>query len=335
MDDHFNDYWHNQRVSSDQHVISSGHIFVSVASYRDIRCLATIRDMFEQAANPQKLWVGVCQQNAPSDQFDCIPNEFKSHIQIVRMGHTDAKGPTWARYLCTRLWAGQQYFLQIDSHTKFVHHWDKKTKDMYDLLPAKSIITYYPPNETSNVSDVGDLETKTTHTCGGFVNEKNELIATAQTTPRTPYPRRARFASGNFFFTTYKFLMEVPWDPYLPFIFQGEEPLLSMRAFTNGWDMYHPTHCVCDHYYTRSDEPKFWNELSEQYKKYNPLAVKRCRYFLGIEAADTDVPWIYKHSRVYGPGKQRSLRQWHHFIGVDWKAKTVKQSCDVLSATAI
>ena len=42
-------------------------IFVSVASYRDELCPGTLRKLFERAAAPQNIYVGLCLQNAKGD----------------------------------------------------------------------------------------------------------------------------------------------------------------------------------------------------------------------------------------------------------------------------
>ena len=42
-------------------------IFVSVASYRDELCPGTLRSLFERAAAPQNIYVGLCLQNAKGD----------------------------------------------------------------------------------------------------------------------------------------------------------------------------------------------------------------------------------------------------------------------------
>jgi hypothetical protein len=34
-----------------------------------------------------------------------------------------------------------------------------------------------------------------------------------------------------------EFLIDVPFDPYLPWIFMGEEIALSLHAWTHGWDI--------------------------------------------------------------------------------------------------
>merc|ERR1711907_550915 len=51
------------------------------------------------------------------------------------------------------------------------------------------------------------------------------------------------------------------FDPYLPFIFMGEELNFGARAFTHGWDIFCPPRSVVAHAYLRKQKPKFWGAL--------------------------------------------------------------------------
>jgi hypothetical protein len=45
----------------------------------------------------------------------------------------------------------------------------------------------------------------------------------------------------------------VPYDHYLPFVFQGEEILQAIRGFTFGYDSYAPVRSVAFHIYGMKD----------------------------------------------------------------------------------
>lgn len=301
--------------------IRSDWIFVSVASYRDSRCSATLVDMFAKARHPQRLMVGVCQQNAPGDP-DVMTEELKglaNNIKVLRIPHHEARGPTWARWLCSHLWNGETFFLQIDAHTKFQKNWDSDTKDMFNLLGThRAVITHYPPSDTGSV----DIRGKTVIIPTAEVNDKNELIATGKEVPATSYPTKGKFVGACFLFARYNFLFEIPFDPYLPYLFQGEEPLLAMRLFTRGWGIYHPTHSVCTHYYVRSSDPKFWDDHQAQFDRWNPVARHRAEFLLGLRKPERGVTaLVYRNADVYGAGSVRSLAEWHAQLGVDWKGR--------------
>ena len=308
--------------------IKKGHIFVSVASYRDDRCSSTVNSLFKKAARPGRIWVGICQQNDQEDP-DCISAKaitYKSHIKINRISSLGAKGPTWARYLCSRLWEGQEFFLQIDSHTQFAQNWDVDLIDMYNKIGMRKIVlTHYPPaHDVFNTDE--KLKSKTAVTNGASVNNKNQLISSGKIIPKISFPKETKYFSAGLLFAPYEFLIEIPYDPYLPYLFQGEEPMIAMRLYTRGWKMFNPSHCVANHYYDRKDSPKFWTDHQAEYKEYNPLSAKRSRFFLGLEDKDPFVNQeIYKYYETYGPKNRKSLNNWHSQLDVDWK-KRVRES---------
>ena len=57
-----------------------------------------------------------------------------------------------ARYIASKLWAGETYYLQIDLHLQFTNDWDEK---LIQELKAtknypKSILSSYPPGFSNN-----------------------------------------------------------------------------------------------------------------------------------------------------------------------------------------
>ena len=67
---------------------------------------------------------------------------------------------------------------------------------------------------------------------------------------------------------TFKYFFEldpttqVPFDPFLPWIFMGEEISMSARLWTAGYDIFSPTINVLNHYYVRRHYPKFWESVN-------------------------------------------------------------------------
>lgn len=126
----------------------SDRIFVSLASYRDPECSNTLVDLFLKANDPSRIYVGVCQQNAPEDP-DCIVDSlrpFEHQIRIVRLSHFDAKGPMYARALIEQtLYQGELFYMQIDSHMLFVKGWDDICiKQLAQCPSEKPLLTTYP-----------------------------------------------------------------------------------------------------------------------------------------------------------------------------------------------
>lgn len=330
----------SQFFTNDKHIkypkykTKKGCIFVSVASYRDFECSNTINSLFENANKPHKIYIGICSQNSSVSNEECLSKDLKypNNVRIHRLKHTDALGPTYARYLCSHLWEGEEYYLQIDSHMIFNKNWDKTMIDMYQELPHnKCAFTTYPP-------DYGNKTNKASFTCSSHFDNINhqqgtfDIISEAQ----LRYEQNAQitpYFSAGFFFSKSNFLYDVPYDPYLPYLFQGEEPLMAIRLYTNGWDLYNPPKPVCVHNYVNNKEqnaaskkPKFWSDNS--HNNHAKIQIESKKRYLKIIGQDVQCkPEFLKHIDYYGLGNIRSVEEYFDFAGINMKNKTVTSRC--------
>lgn len=56
--------------------------------------------------------------------------------------------------MAAKFYRGEQYYLQIDSHSEFVSAWDEKLIKMVEDAPAeKPVISTYPPDSKQNWKD--------------------------------------------------------------------------------------------------------------------------------------------------------------------------------------
>jgi len=288
-------------------------IFVSVASYRDADCVETLKSMFANASKPARIHAGVCEQNTKDASEACMPAGFKWHDQVRRISlpHGEAKGPTYARYLCSTLYRGETYFCQIDSHTRFVAGWDEKAIRMLEACPsAKPVLTHYP-------HDVDQKDSGTTHVpvlCKAKFDAHGVPTLEAVTLKASKEPKPVPFTSGGFIFGPGSMLKEVPYDPDLPQLFQGEEILYSARLWTSGYDFYTPTQNLVFHKYYRTDAPKFWSDI--EYELQQKQTLHKVKKLLGGDMKE------YPH----GMGAARSLEEYYKFAGIDWEAKKCTSS---------
>jgi len=308
------------------------HIFVSVASYRDDVCTMTLQSLYETADHPQKVFVGICQQNKPED-MDCVENTlndsfaYKNNVRVIRIPEFEAKGPTWARYLCSTLWSGEQYYMQIDSHTKFAKGWDTKCIKMVEKikkmgLSQKPVLSHYPKEYNDYKSLSEENRTVVPRMCKSFFNERGmlsfmgaESLETNGVPYKTPY-----MASGMMFAEAY-FLQELPYDPNLPYLFVGEEILHSIRFYTFGWDIFTPTENVVFHEYTRSEKPKIWTD--NPYYSDMEAFKKVQKYLEMIDSSSGIRDDVATNMDKYGLGNVRSLKDYFEFAGIDMKEKKV------------
>lgn len=301
-------------------------IFVSIASYRDEKCLQTLDSLFSTADNPSRVFVGICQQNKQDSDKDCYLDKWKSQIRIIRVPHYDAKGPTWARYLCSTLWNQENYYLQIDSHTLFDKSWDTKLINMITLLKQKGIkkplLSHYPKiHEDYNKENAN--ETVPT-ICQSFFNDSKMIsfkgAHNIKMDPNNPIP--TPYVAAGMLFGEASFLKDVPFDPNLPNLFVGEEILHSIRFWTHGYDIFTPTENVLYHYYTRKGEPKVWED-SKHFDDRD--AVNKVRNLLSLENAKDIAPHLNLNMSIYGLGKARSLNDYFEYAGINVKESKVNR----------
>lgn len=302
-------------------------IFISVASYRDTACMATIRDMYAKAAHPARVYVGICEQNTASPKESCVPASFKHHANVRRISipNSEAKGPCYARYLCSTLFRDETYFMQIDSHTTFVDDWDAKAIAALKKCPSdKPVLSGYPHDAKTYDID----EESVPMLCDSFWNDSGlpqfkAVIKSKTDFKGTPLP--IPFTSGGFVFAPGQLVRDVPYDPNLPHLFQGEEILYSARAWTNGYDVFTAPANIVLHKYYRKDEPKFWSDLTS-WRKTQQASETRAKRILGLAS-----PVIPPGSDPYALGTVRGIAAYWAFAGLDPSAKTSKSKatfCD-------
>jgi len=308
--------------------IKKDHIFISVAAYRDPVCTSTLKSMFENASDPSKVFAGICQQNKEDEDEDCQKGlENSSNVRTIRLPHYQARGPTWARYLCSTLWNGEEYFMQIDSHTKFVKDWDKKCiKMLNDIIASgeskKPIISHYP----REITDHDNFKESDKHwvpkMCKAFWNNRDMVsFLGAETQDTKGKCSRHAYLAGGMIFSKYDFLKDVPYDPLLPYLFVGEEILHSMRAYTHGFDVFNPSENIVFHEYTRASKPKIWTD--DPYYSDIP-AFEKVKYYIGLSPDDSKLSKEVKvNLDKYGMGKERTIDQFYEFTGIDKKEKKV------------
>ena len=284
--------------------VKENTIFVSIASYRDDECEKTLKSLFDNAKNKNNCFVGICQQNKYDVDTDClINNEWNCNINIIRIPYFEAKGPTFARYLCSGLWNGEEYYLQIDSHSTFIKDWDEKLINMIKEiknrnLSSKPVLSHYP----IDIININNKTNEIPHIFSAEYNKKGILkLSTAIYTNTNNDYKPSYFMSAGMFFCESKFLNEIPFDPTLDDLFEGEEILTSVKFYTNGWDVFTPKENIIYHEYIRKDKPKYFIDNSKTYNPNNAeLKVKR---LLSLEENNDN--------ERYGLGKIRTLKSFY------------------------
>lgn len=327
---------------------SNTSIFVSFASYRDPQCMPTLHDMYTKAARPEDIFVGVVEQHGPNDPAcviatwsDCSLKSFCpwDNIRIRRIAPKDARGPTFGRYVAMLMYRGEKYFMQIDSHNRFVPQWDRIVVGMYmqqQRYVTKPVLSHYPEAFDAKAAEEGKFayeRNTTSYLCKASFLSSGILRFDGVVIAKPEHAKPQPWAAGGFMFADALVLHEVPFDPHLDFLFDGEEILYSARLWTSGWNVFSPTQNVMYHMYGRPDAPKVFDDMPgfapRQYRSTQRvqylLEVKKIGENVNVIPDDTTERHIVVEADTYGMGTVRSLDQFWQFAGINMVDRVVKK----------
>ena len=298
-------------------------IFVQIASYRDPQLIPTIKNMLENAKNPENLILSIARQFHPEDGFDDLSEyENDKRFKIINIDYKESKGVCWARHLTQQQYDGEEYTLQIDSHMRFEKDWDKTLIDMVVGLQSKGykkpLLTGYvssfdPDNDPQGRVNEPWRMTFDRFTPEGVVFFLPEIIPGWKSLTE-PIP--ARFYSAHFCFTLGQFSTEVQHDP--EFYFHGEEISITVRAYTYGYDLFHPHRVVIWHEYTRKGRTKQWDDDKTWYLK-NEACHKKNRQLLGVDGE------TYSGDTSQWFGTERTIRDYEKYAGLLFEKRAIQQ----------
>ena len=304
------------------------NIFVSIASYCDPMLDYTINCLFENAENPNNVFVGLVDQSFET-LFRFNDFKFKNNIRKVLINPIETRGASWARFIAMSLHHDEQYFLQIDSHTKFEEKWDKKLIELYEEAKDFNknedfVITTYPPGFTLEQVDQKNDSFYVIKPCENQTFPKEHYVLEFQAYEHLNIDNeKFRFGmhvAAGFIFTNSRFLNQFFYDPKLYFI--GEEQLMALRLFTKGWNIICPNTMDIPLYHMYKVpnvvyESVHWNDKHDKQRNTNwwildNMSKNRFKSF--IENVDEN---------MFGLGNKRSLNDFKEFTGIDYKNKLI------------
>ena len=299
-------------------------IFIQIASYRDPQLIPTIKDMLENAKKPNNLVFGIARQYSEEDGFDNL-DEYRNdkRFRILDIPYQDSKGVCWARHQVQQLYKGETYTLQIDSHMRFVKDWDdiliKMIKGLQKDGYKKPLLTGYVPSFDPENDPAGRAQDAWRMVFDRFIPE-GAVFFLPETIPgwkELKKPVTARFYSAHFCFTLGQFSTEVQHNP--EYYFHGEEISIAARAYTWGYDLFHPHIPVVYHEYTRKGRTKQWDD-DKGWGERNRVSHLTNRKLFGMDGEKQE-----GHEGKYGFGPHRTLRQYEEFSGLLFSKRAVQQ----------
>lgn len=301
-------------------------IFIQVAAYRDPQLIPTIEDALNNAKYPENLVWAIARQYHPDDKFDdlskyeAIPQVFK----ILNIPHEESLGVCWARHLTQQLYQGEEYTLQIDSHMRFAKNWDDELIYMIRNLQnngyKKPLLTGYVSSFDPDNDPNGRVMVPWRMGFDRFIPE-GAVFFLPETIPNWETlsgPVPARFYSAHFCFTLGQFSVEVQHDPM--YYFHGEEISIGVRAYTHGYDLFHPHKVLIWHEYTRKGRTKQWDD-DKNWASKNVNSHLRNRKLFGMDGEKYDE----NEFGIFGFGKERTLRDYEKYAGILFESRSVQQ----------
>ena len=307
-------------------------IFISIASYQDPLLVSTIWSAYSNARNKQDLIFSICDQSDNPVKVGELP--FAHQIKYDHVDPIFAKGPCWARHRAQSFYAGEKYFLQIDSHTQFSPYWDIlfegafleiATMGKEDPYFKKPVITSYPRSfqvidfeKGAFALNNGDKHTQV------ITYREDSIFSRGSFSRQIGIPTKhleithAYLMAAGCVFTRVDFVEEIPYDPN--YYFYGEELSMALRAFTHGYSFFHIPDVPLFHLYTDvSNLPRklHWDPEDDKNRavKWHELEKNSLDRLDDLFAGNIE--------DSMGLGLERSLEDYALLSGIDLKNKII------------
>ena len=264
-------------------------IYVSIASYKDKELTDTVYSILRKAKNPERVFLSIFSQDEFHPKLEHIFSLFDvKDFNYEKVHFSEAKGVGYARSKTQeKLSLDFKYYLQIDSHTRFIQDWDDilitEYKESQSFWKTPIIFSSYPMPYTYNkngnevISSIEGANITTIKKVKSFEMYKPDYhekkIANSG-------ELHAHFCDG-FVFGLSEYILKVPYDKNIYFI--GEEHTMSIRFFCQGISIIAPRRSYAyHHYYGEKTRDKHW-EIDPGWGEYERATVERVKKFFLFE----------------------------------------------------
>jgi glycosyltransferase involved in cell wall biosynthesis len=267
----------------------------------------------------------IARQYHPDDKFDTLEEYRKDkRFRILDIPYLESGGACWARNQIQQLYKGEEYTLQIDSHMRFAPNWDEEMINMIKQLQKKGhkkpLLTGYVSSFNPENDPQERIQEPWRMVFDRFIPE-GAVFFLPETIPgweSLKEPVTARFYSAHYCFTLGQFSQEVQHDP--DYYFHGEEISIAARAYTHGYDLFHPHKTLIWHEYTRKGRTKQWDDDRDWGNK-NARAHLKNRKLFSMDG----LKFNPDEFGIYGFGTERSLRDYEKYSGLLFEKRAIQQ----------
>lgn len=240
-------------------------IYISIASYRDSELIDTIISAINNSVNPKQIYFSIVSQadHREHPDLDCI-KDFVGNIFYHKIYYKDSMGACWARSLAQNdLSKEYNYFLQIDSHTRFAKKWDERIISNYEnskkrwpnMIYTTYVFPYYYEDNKIQYAEypypTAACLHKTKHAPffeGRYKDYEGDHLGF-----------ETNYFSGHFAFGDALIFLDTPYDKEL--YFSGEEPSLAARFNNKDIKLIVPPFNFMYHRYDRKDRVLHWEDM--------------------------------------------------------------------------
>jgi len=288
-------------------------IFIQITSYHDYELEKTIRDAIAKSSGETELIFGVhsifYEDNSWIEPVRSIPN-----VKLVESKAPDNLGMGLGRSLAHNFYYGEDYYFQIDAHSRFDQNWDTFLINEINTHKAngfkKPLISQYPKpfwyegdeekvNQHEEVvtqfywKDKARFKDGRTPMQGTVVNPEGNIFSIS--------------VSGGSIFTEGEFL-----KPNQLIFADGEEIFMAARAYTNGYDLFVPSKMFMYHLYYGSEGKNkrrtVYGDWPQQTSELGKVSHNEIKLVLTGDGLVGEV-------RL---GTERTLAQYGEFCGLDF-----------------
>jgi hypothetical protein len=302
-------------------------IFVQIAAYRDLEVTPTILDAIQKSSGKYTINFGVHTVYTHELEIN-VPN-------LPNVKHAESKAPDniglgMGRALAHQFYNGEDYYLQCDSHSRFVDGWDEiainSILKYQDMGIKKPLLTMYPANywyKTLIDSEIGkDSLSKESCTTISF-HEGPEQFKSL----RIPTQTAVGLKDGNIFSKSISGGSIFTVGGFLPFntdiAFYGEEIWLAARAYTHGYDLVIPEEQYMYHLYYDHNKPAeinkrklLWSDFPEEFQALD--LISKALIFKTLTEGTTGELLL---------GTDRTITEYGMFVGLDFVNGEILENC--------
>jgi hypothetical protein len=239
-----------------------------VPAYKDPVLRETLDSVFQNALNPERVFVAIGAQyddEFPMPDLTGLPSK---NLKLLTIHPENRPGVYRLRSILNKLYAGEDYYLSIDSHTFLAEGWDEQLiQNLESFEDKKTVLQAYEPGAI--LHERGTMKYLHYQMSVSLDNEvkvprlvmKNLIYKELSETEEMPI---SDYVQAGMIFTRGAFAEEIRWGE----LWQNdqEEPFLSFEMFMLGWtSRLMVTHKVISHepgrYYEAvySSEPESHN----------------------------------------------------------------------------